>query len=253
MNLESTVKYHFAKSTSISDSPRATSPDSLTGTDVMGAIGYCQSKESFGFSAFSGKMEISQNDKVRAVQLLTQYALKHCDKVAALRKLDGKVKAKAMQILAKFAYEDYCRSAASVTECKCCRGKGFKTKAIKVRKVVEGSIRLVDDTEQVMCDKCNGKGVVSCACNDCKGRGESIDLVKMKETGEVVKKTCKRCCGRGYERVPASKAFAVVARYTPDISIATWKKNIKPFYDLLINECEKAENNADCILKKVTN
>lgn len=35
MNLENTVKYHFAKSTLISDSPRATGSDSLTGTDVM--------------------------------------------------------------------------------------------------------------------------------------------------------------------------------------------------------------------------
>lgn len=66
MNLESAVKYHFAKTTSISDAPSSTSPDRLTGTDVMGAFGYCQSKESFGFSAFSGKMEISQNDKVKS-------------------------------------------------------------------------------------------------------------------------------------------------------------------------------------------
>lgn len=35
MNLENTVKYHFAKSTLISDSPRATASDSLTGTDIM--------------------------------------------------------------------------------------------------------------------------------------------------------------------------------------------------------------------------
>lgn len=39
MNLENTVKYHFAKSTLISDSPRATGSDSLTGTDVMAAMG----------------------------------------------------------------------------------------------------------------------------------------------------------------------------------------------------------------------
>ncbi|HCQ08979.1 MAG TPA: antitermination protein, partial [Leclercia adecarboxylata] len=35
MNLENTVKYHFAKSTMFSDSPRATASDSLTGTDIM--------------------------------------------------------------------------------------------------------------------------------------------------------------------------------------------------------------------------
>lgn len=37
MNLENTLKYHFAKSTMISDSPRATASDSLTGTDIMAA------------------------------------------------------------------------------------------------------------------------------------------------------------------------------------------------------------------------
>lgn len=134
MNLESAVKYHFAKTTSISDAPSSTSPDRLTVTDVMGAFGYCQSKESFGFSAFSGKMEISQNDKVKAIQLLTRHALNHCDKVPALRKLDMNVKRKVMQILAKFAYADYCRSASSVTECVKCNGSGFKVKTIKVKK-----------------------------------------------------------------------------------------------------------------------
>lgn len=251
MNLESAVKYHFAKSTSISDSPRATSPDSLTGTDVMGAIGYCQSKESFGFSAFSGKMEISQNDKVKAVQLLTQYALKHCDKVAALRKLDVKVKAKVMQILAKFAYEDYCRSAASVTECKCCNGSGFKYKTVKVRKVVGSEVRLADDSEKAICQKCNGKGVISCACNDCKGRGDVIDREELERTGIPARKACKRCSGRGYERIPTSKAYhavSVISGLSPD----QWKKSVSRFYESLSNECEIGESKADYILKKVT-
>ena len=44
MNLENTVKYHFAKSTLISDSPRATGSDSLTGTDVIAAMGMTQER-----------------------------------------------------------------------------------------------------------------------------------------------------------------------------------------------------------------
>lgn len=44
MNLENTVKYHFAKSTLISDSPRATASDSLTGTDIMAAMGMTQER-----------------------------------------------------------------------------------------------------------------------------------------------------------------------------------------------------------------
>lgn len=48
MNLENTVKYHFAKSTLISDSPRATASDSLTGTDIMAAMGMTQERAAMG-------------------------------------------------------------------------------------------------------------------------------------------------------------------------------------------------------------
>lgn len=211
MNLESAVKYHFAKTTSISDAPSSTSPDRLTGTDVMGAFGMCQSKESFGYSAFLGKMGISRNDRDKAIQLLTRHALNHCDKVPALRKLDMNVKRKVMQILAKFAYADYCRSASSVTECVKCNGSGFKVRAIKVKKVFGKEVSIINDTESCACDKCNGKGYVSCACNDCKGRGMAIDKETLRLTGEAVSMPCKRCSGRGYERIPASKAFQAVS------------------------------------------
>ncbi len=54
MNLENTVKYHFAKSTLISDSPRATASDSLTGTDIMAAMGMTE-RAAMGYSAFPGQ------------------------------------------------------------------------------------------------------------------------------------------------------------------------------------------------------
>lgn len=54
MNLENTVKYHFAKSTLISDSPRATASDSLTGTDIMAAMGMTQNVPRWGI-ALSGQ------------------------------------------------------------------------------------------------------------------------------------------------------------------------------------------------------
>jgi len=69
MNLENTVKYHFAKSTMISDSPRATASDSLTGTDIMAAMGMTQERAALGYSAFLGKMGISNNDRERAIAL----------------------------------------------------------------------------------------------------------------------------------------------------------------------------------------
>lgn len=113
MNLENTVKYHFAKSTLISDSPRATASDSLTGTDIMAAMGMTQERAAMGYSAFLGKMGISNNDRDRAIGLLAEYALTKCDKVAALRKLSPTVKPKVIRILAEYAFEDYSRSASS--------------------------------------------------------------------------------------------------------------------------------------------
>lgn len=67
MNLENTLKFHFAKSTMISDSPRATASDSLTGTDVMAAMGMTQERASMGYTAFLGKMGISSLDRDKAV------------------------------------------------------------------------------------------------------------------------------------------------------------------------------------------
>ncbi len=48
MNLENTLKYHFAKSTMISDSPRATASDTLTGTEIIAAMGMTQGTGSLG-------------------------------------------------------------------------------------------------------------------------------------------------------------------------------------------------------------
>ncbi|MBL1874736.1 antitermination protein, partial [Klebsiella pneumoniae] len=39
MNLESIAKYFAPKSPMLSDSPRATASDGLTGTDIMAALG----------------------------------------------------------------------------------------------------------------------------------------------------------------------------------------------------------------------
>ena len=78
-----------------------------------------------GFSAFLGKMDISDYDRERAIGLLAEYAMTKCAKVAALRPLDSGVKPKVMHQLATFAFEDYSRSAASVKQCDCCSEQGF--------------------------------------------------------------------------------------------------------------------------------
>ncbi len=70
MRLESVAKFHSPKSPMMSDSPRATASDSLSGTDVMAAMGMAQSQAGFGMAAFCGKHELSQNDKQKAINYL---------------------------------------------------------------------------------------------------------------------------------------------------------------------------------------
>lgn len=202
MNLENTVKYHFAKSTMISDAPRATASDSLTGTDIMAAIGMTQSRADLGFSAFLGKMDISDYDRERAIDLLTKYAIEHCDKVAALRKLESDVKPKVMQVLATFAFADYSRSAASTRTCDCCHGNKFvEAEVMTMKHIGRPHLSEKRETVKVLCHKCKGKGVLTNACQ-CNGKGTVLDKEKtILQRGVPAYKTCSRCNGRGYARL----------------------------------------------------
>lgn len=275
MNLENTVKYHFAKSTLISDSPRATASDSLTGTDIMAAMGMTQERAALGYSAFLGKMGISQNDRERAISLLAEYALTKCDKVAALRKLAAGVKPLIMHQLATFAFEDYSRSAASVKQCDCCNGEGFidaevfsmktstpacakeiikksKEWGLKVNPSQYQNRREVREVARVLCHQCQGKKVISCACSDCRGRGKAVNQDLTEKQGVPVLADCKRCGGRGYERIPSTEAHSAVCLITDAISLDTWKKSVKPFYDQLITKFDIEEAWAEAQLKQIT-
>ncbi|EIS4728811.1 antitermination protein, partial [Salmonella enterica] len=55
MKLESALKHFSPQGMHISDSVKGTSPDRLTGTDVMAAIGTTSSRARFGLAAFFGK------------------------------------------------------------------------------------------------------------------------------------------------------------------------------------------------------
>lgn len=259
MNLENTVKYHFAKSTLISDSPRATASDSLTGTDIMAAMGMTQERAAMGYSAFLGKMGISNNDRERAIKLLAEYALTKCDSVAALRKLDAGIKPLVMRQLATVAFEDYSRSAASVKQCECCNGQGFIEADVftnKFRKP-EGKMKVagmvkVQETVKVLCKKCNGAGTISAACSDCHGRGKAVNQDLTEKHGVPVLADCKRCGGRGYERIPSTEAYAAVCQITDAITLDTWKKSVKPFYDQLITKFDMEEVWAESQLQAIT-
>lgn len=254
MGLEATVKYHFAKTASFAGMPPATASDSLSGTDYMAAMGMTQSRAPLGYSAFMGKVGVSDNDARRAVSLLTEYALSTCDKVAALRKLDPDVKPAVMQTLATYAYMDYCRSAASVKPCECCQAKGFiEADVFSMKSPLSGGYaRNVKDTVRVLCKQCGGKGVVSSSCRDCSGRGRAVDRKLTEEQGVPVMGDCKRCCGRGYERIPSTDVHRMVEGITNVLSLDTWKKSVKPFYDGLIGKIEIEESWANASLNKVT-
>jgi DnaJ-class molecular chaperone len=254
MSLESAVKYFFPKSTQISDSPRETASEALTGTDQMAAMGMVQSMAPMGFSAFLGKVGVSNNDSRRAVTLLTEYALQTCDKVAALRKLDTDIKPAVMQTLATYAYQDYCRSAASLKQCDCCAGEGFiAAEVVTMKSMLSGGAnRQVREQVSVLCKPCNGKGVVSAACRDCSGRGRAVDRKKTEEQGLPVMGDCKQCGGRGYERIPSTEAYRAVCKLTDSISQATWEKSGKGFYDQLLGKVEIEESWANSVLSKVT-
>ncbi|EDA9102071.1 antitermination protein [Salmonella enterica subsp. enterica serovar Augustenborg] len=256
MNLENTVKFHSPKSPQLSDSPRATASDSLTNTDVMAAFCMVQSRAPLGFSAFSGKMNLSDNDKRKAIQLLVQHGMKHCDKVAALRKLDTNVKGKVVQTLATFAYQDYCRSAASNVMCSCCKGRGVLRKKERIVKHPgcgeKTPARTAVEVTESLCTKCNGAGVVSTSCVKCRGRGVALDRKKSELQGVPVYSPCKQCSGRGYERIPAASCFRAICQFTDAISPGVWDKAIKPFYESLISKVEMEESAANVVLSKVT-
>lgn len=276
MRLESIPKYFAPKSPTFSDSPRATASDSLTGTDVIAAFGMCQAQAELGLSAFLGKMGVSDADKVKAVLLLAEKGMADSIRVAPLRKLQEETRAGVVLALSVFAFLDYSRSAASVVSCDCCSGTGFIEAEVFTNKVhtpfpakelVKASIRFgvkgfkpseyevsreLRENVRVKCKNCDGKGRLSTACRDCSGRGTAVDKKETEKQGVPVRGTCKRCSGRGYERIPASRAFDAVQQVTDAISLATWEKTVKPFYDGLIRTLECEENHAEQALQRVT-
>ncbi|EKN3987254.1 antitermination protein [Yersinia enterocolitica] len=267
MRLESITKHFFAKSTMISDSPRATASDSLTGTDIMAALGLADLKSGFGLELFLAKQGISNPH--RAVESLTQYALKESVKYKAISKLDEDIKQSVVQTLARYAFADYVRSAASVRECECCKGEGFiEADVFTMKSHYTMQLpqfakdfgqspsdfevkRKVEETVRLLCKPCGGKGVVSNSCR-CNGKGTVVDKEKSERQGIPVYKTCGKCSGRGYSRLPSSEACAALEEFVGEIPETTWRRNFKPMYESLISKCHAEEGLADTQLHAVT-
>ena len=133
MKLEASLKHFSPQGMHISDDVKGTSPDRLTGTDVMAAIGTTSSRARFGLAAFFGKAGISKTDEQLAVQALARYAMYVAPK--NVRKAAGGQFGWCMQMLAQFAFADYSRSAATSVTCHSCSGTGRTTLEQITRKV----------------------------------------------------------------------------------------------------------------------
>lgn len=259
MKIESALKYFNPKSMHINDTSRNTSPDALNGTDMMGALGYCQSKAQFGMAAFLGKAGISEEDKHKAITELAQHAMrkapKHVGKVA------GRRMARCMQILAVLAYEEYAHSASASVTCHACSGEGL---VVVERDIVtypgyigmDGEEKIAPTTKRQvvreLCQTCNGKGEIHKRCRNCKGTGKAIDREATKAGGAPVIKDCERCGGKGVSRMPSSVAYKAITALLPELTQSSWSRNWKPFYEALVVKCDIEEGVAAAEFHKIT-
>ncbi|QGY29056.1 antitermination protein Q [Pantoea cypripedii] len=259
MKLESALKYFNPKSPNYTATTPATGSDSLTGTDLMGAVGFCQSKSPFGISAVMAKTGNSDQDTIRTVEQLMQYANRTAPKL--IRKAAGAKLGRCLVVLSKLAFDEYARSAATTTECHHCNGTGFNIVTREVMKYAghidsltgEQVIPPRYETESVkeLCTHCDGKGQISARCR-CKGTGRMRDMELSARRGVPVDKECERCSGRGFKRSPSSAAHRAITALVPDLTQSSWSRNWKPFFEKLVAKCEIEESHADAIFRQAT-
>jgi len=259
MKLESALKYFNPKSQQYDATTPATGSDSLTGTDLMGAVGFCQSKAPFGISAVLAKSTGSNEETYRTVEQLLQYANRTAPNL--IRKAAGAKLGRCLVVLSKLAYEEYARSASSTAPCQHCNGNGFNHVLRSVVKypgyvsAVDGEEkippRIVQETVREKCSHCGGKGRVSFRCR-CNGTGRVRDLEASKHQGSPVDKECERCSGRGFKRSPGARAYRAISVLVPDLQERTWNRNWKPFFDKLVSKCEIEEAHADSVFHTAT-
>ncbi|EJP9668087.1 antitermination protein [Salmonella enterica] len=258
MKLESALKHFSPQGMHISDDVKDTSPDRITGTDVMVAIGATCSRARFGLAVFFGKAGISKTDEQLAVQALARHAMDTAPK--NVRKAAGGEFGWCMLVLAHFAFAEYSRSAATSVTCHTCKGSGLTSQYEDVIKhpgvfnsdgmeIVPPKIKreLVRRT----CVACNGKGDLLARCR-CGGKGEVLDRIETKERGVPMFKTCERCSGNGFSPVPSTAAYKAILRRVPGLHVRTWTRNWKPFLEALVDICHREERKADAAFQNAT-
>jgi hypothetical protein len=168
---------------------------------------------------------------------------------------------KYLVVLSKLAFEEYCRSAATICACQHCAGRGYRVERRQVI-VYPGYISPFDDKEKIParyelqdvrenCSVYKGKGKLTARCR-CNGTGRVRDLVESARHGVPVDREGERCGGRGYKRMPASRAYRAISMLLPELQERTWNRNWKPFFEALVAKCETEENHADALFRKVT-
>ncbi|EJA6066806.1 antitermination protein [Salmonella enterica] len=258
MKLEASIKHFSPQGMHISDSVKGTSPDRLTSTDVMAAIGSISSRARFGLAAFFGKTGISKSDEQLAVQALARHAMETAPK--NVRKAAGCEFGWCMQVLAQFAFAEYSRSAATTVTCHTCKGSGLTSQYEDVIKhpgvfnsdgmeIVPPKIK--HELVRRTCVACNGKGDLLARCR-CGGKGEVLDRIATKERGAPVFKTCERCSGEGYSRVSSATVHRAILKRLPDLHQSSWSRNWKPFYEMLVDVLHKGERQASSEFENAT-
>lgn len=269
MKLEASLKHFSPQGMHISDDVKGTSPDRITGTDVMAAIGTTSSRARFGLAAFFGKTGISKSDEQLAVQALARHAMESAPR--NVRKAAAGEFGWCMLVLAQFAFAEYSRSAETSVTCHSCSGTGRTTREQVTRKVSypwgkapywASRSRAVrpSDWEQwtevtevvpAVCDACDGKGTISARCR-CGGKGEVLDRKATSERGAPVFKTCERCSGNGFSAVSSATVHRAILKRLPDLHQSSWSRNWKPFYERLVDTLIKGERQAAEEFEKAT-
>ncbi|MBK2670163.1 antitermination protein [Citrobacter portucalensis] len=258
MKLEASLKHFSPQGMHISDEVKGTSPERLTGTDVMAAIGTTSSRARFGLAAFFGKAGISKTDKQQAVQALARYAMDSAPK--NVRKSAGQNFGQCMLLLAQFAFAEYARSASTSAQCAACVGTGFTEtheNVIKHPGIADkyGVIIVPPQTKyevvKHVCTTCKGKGEIKARCR-CGGKGEVLDRQATEQAGFPVFKICNRCKGKGFSSVSSATVHRAIERNIPGLHQSSWSRNWKPFYEKLVDTLRKGERQAAEEFEKTT-
>lgn len=258
MELEASLKHFSPQGMHISDDVKGTSPDRLTGTDVMAAIGTTSSRARFGLAAFFGKAGISKTDEQIAVQALARHAMESAPR--NVRKAAAGEFGWCMLVLAQFAFAEYSRSAETSVTCHSCSGSGLTSQYEDVIKhpgvfnsdgmeIVPPKIK--HELVKLKCAACNGKGELLARCR-CGGKGEVLDRKATSERGAPVFKTCERCSGNGFSAVSSATVHRAILKRLPDLHQSSWSRNWKPFYERLVDILIKGERQAGEEFEKAT-